>query len=152
MECVTKGDVIRCFQCVSNEMNTTKIIVCPEDINRTYAKDFNTLTHSNISYFIGVDVTNEANPGLVLDGDDNLELNGTPVKPGLLNLSTSAAVTWIPGRHDNPDRLPYLDIPTEHHFYGNLGFADGSVAMESSSNLQTAFLDAGLATNRLAIP
>src|ERR1700743_1472284 len=26
MECVAKGDVIRCFQCASNEMSTTKIL------------------------------------------------------------------------------------------------------------------------------
>jgi hypothetical protein len=146
------GNVAACFRVVSNELSTTKILVCPEDSARTYATNFDALNHSNISYSIGVDVTNDANTNLILIGDDNLELNGTRVKSGLLNLPTNATVTWIPGRHDNPDRIPHVDIPISHHFYGNLGFADCSVAEISASGLQSTLQNTGMTTNHLAIP
>ena len=152
MELIATGNVASCFRVASNELSTTKILVCPDDPNRTSAINFDSLNRSHISYFIGVDVTNDSNPNLILDGDDHLELNGIPVKSGLLNLPTNAALAWIPGRHDEPSRIPYLGIPTRHHFYGNLGFADGSVAEESTAALQTAFFDTAQATNRLAIP
>ena len=137
MECVAKGDLIHCFLRVSNEMSTTKILICPNDTNRTYASNFDALKGTNISYFIGVDATNEANPGLLLTGDDNFAIGGVPVKSGLLELSANTPISWT---------------STRHKFRGNLGFADGSVAQVSGSGLQSTLQKTGLATNRLAIP
>jgi hypothetical protein len=151
MESINAGNVLDCFHCASNELSTTKILVCPNDSERTYAANFDALNKTHVSYFVGVDA-NEEHPEMVLDGDDNLETHGVRVKSGLLNLPKDKPVSWIPGRHDDPDRIPYLDIPYRHHYYGNLGFADGSVAEESSDGLQRALQQTGIATNRLAIP
>jgi prepilin-type processing-associated H-X9-DG protein len=136
-EAVITGNLFACFRAASNEMSTTKILVCPDDPNRTYASNFDALDRSHISYFLGADVTDEAKPNLILDGDDDLELSGSPVKSGLLELSSNAPISWTTKRHS---------------FGGNIGFADGSVAKESSSDLRQALQNTGLSTNRLAIP
>jgi competence protein ComGC len=137
MELAARGDAVSCFRLASNEMSTTKIFVCPMDTNRTYASNFDALMGTNISYFIGVDATNEANPGLLLSGDDNFAIGGVSVKSGLLELSTNTPISWT---------------ATRHKFISNLGFADGSVAEVSASGLQSALQNTHLSTNRLAIP
>ena len=137
MECVAKGDVIRCFQRASNEMSTTKILICPNDTNRTYASNFDALKSTNISYFIGADATSETNPGLLLSGDDNFAIGGVSVKSGLLELPTNAPISWTTARH----------IKT-----GNFLLGDGSVGQSTTSFLRTAWKQTGMATNRLIIP
>lgn len=140
MENSATGDVISCFICMSNELSTPKVLVCPveADLGKISATNFgNDLRSSNISYFIGVDVTNEDFPQRVLSGDDNFLINGSPIKSGLVLYSTNTSIAWGPDRHQ---------------FVGNIGYADGSVAELSSTQMQDAFLKADLATNRLAIP
>lgn len=153
MELVATGNVAGCFQVMSNELSTTKILICPNDTNHTFATNFgNDFNNSHISYFVGVDVTNANNPNMVLDGDDNFTLNGSPVKLGIFQFSTNALIIWGPGRHGDVGLPRHFWMPPPHIFFGNLGFADGSVAEESDSGLQAAFQSTGLATNRLAIP
>jgi competence protein ComGC len=138
MEAIATGNVAACFQVMSNELSTPKILVCPEDADRIAATNFTTdFNNSKISYFVSLDVTNEINPQMILCGDDNFEIGGVPVKSGLLELSTNAPVSWTSARH---------------HFAGNIGLADGSVQQVTTKGLQSAFQQAGLATNRLAIP
>lgn len=131
------GNVGAFLQAVSNDLTTTKILVCPADQNRTYAANWNDLDRSHISYFFGADATNENDPKLVLDGDDNLIVGGMPVKSGMLELSTNTPVSWSGERHVH---------------VGNVGFADGSVAEELPNGLAEAFRRTGLATNRIVIP
>ena len=152
MEWVATNNVAGCFYVMSNELSTPRILICPEDRVHTYATNFNNdFNASHLSYFIGVDVTNEMNPTMLLTGDDNFQINGNVVGPGVLSLSTNTLMEWGPGRHgDDPNR--HFWAPPPKHFVGNLGFADGSVAEESDSGLQTALQQAGLATNRLTIP
>ena len=138
METTATGDLVNCFIVMSNELSTPKILVCPEDRDRTAATNFGDgFNNSHISYFLGVDVTNGDFPQRVLSGDDNFLLNGSPIKSGLVQYSTNMPIAWGPDRHK---------------FVGNIGFADGSVMELSSTGLQSAFLQTGLATNRLAIP
>lgn len=153
MELVATGNVAGCFQVMSNELSTTKILICPNDTNHTFATNFgNDFNNSHISYFVGVDVTNDSNPALVIDGDDNFTLHGSPIKSGIFQFSTNAPIVWGPGRHGDVGIPRHFWMPPPHIFFGNLGFADGSVADESDSELQAAFQSTGLATNRLAIP
>ncbi len=147
-EFILSGDVADCFRVVSNELSTTKILVCPEDHHRAYASNFEDLNNSNISYFFGIDATDEVNPNLVLIGDDNLELNDFPVKSGLLRLPANAPLGWTSGRHVY--KGPHFWSPKQD--YGNIGFADGTATEVSASGLQSALQKTGLATNRLAIP
>jgi prepilin-type processing-associated H-X9-DG protein len=139
-EMVATGNVTQVFQVMSNELSTPKILLCPEDLTRRWATNFAGLSNSNISYFVGVDVTNELNPNLILSGDSHFELKGFPVKPGLCSFWTNDPVAWTRDRHGGPK------------YFGNLAFADGSVQTVYSANLRHFFEATGLATNRLALP
>ena len=142
MELIATGNVAGVFQVMSNELSTPKILVCPVDVERTSATNWNDLDASHISYFIGADVSNGEYPQRILDGDDDLVIAGKPVKSGLLEFSASLPVTWSGTRH-GPG-------------CGNIGLADGSVQEESSSGLETAIEystnGTGILTDRIAIP
>jgi hypothetical protein len=137
MEMVATGNALQTFLVMSNELSTPKILYCPEDKAHTETNVFAGLTNFNISYFVGVDVTNDSNPQMIISGDDNFEISGVPVKSGLLEFSTNAPISWTAARHK---------------FLGNIGLADGSVAQVTTSGLQSALHQTSLATNRLAIP
>jgi prepilin-type processing-associated H-X9-DG protein len=137
MELIATGNVAACFQVMSNEVNTPKILLCPEDTRRVLATNWSTLNNSNISYFVDFDVTNETNPQMILDGDDNLTIGGVRVRPGFLNLWTNTTVGWTKERH---------------HGEGNIVFADGSLQQLTTDGLRQALQQTGVATNRLAIP
>lgn len=138
MELVATGNVAACFQVMSNELSTPKILLCPEDPRRVWATNFSKgFDNSHISYFVGLDVTNEINPQMFLSGDDNFAIGGFPVKSGVLLLPTNAPVTWTAARHK---------------FNGNFGLADGSALQTTNSRLINALIQTGIATNRLVIP
>ena len=136
MEWVASGEVWPHFQVLSNELNTPYILVCSPDKNRTRATNFIHFGNSNVSYFIGLD-TDETQPQMFLSGDSNLEVDGKPVGPGLLNLWTNSALGWTADRHVRQ---------------GNICLADGSVQQLSSAKLREMLTRTGVATNRLAIP
>jgi hypothetical protein len=96
------------------------------------------LNHQTISYFIGLDAEDKY-PQMILSGDDNLEVNGVRVRPGVLNLSTNTTVGWTKERIG------------KFHGLGNIGLADGSV-QTVVLNLQPLLANTGTATNRLVIP
>jgi len=136
MELIATGNVAACFRVMSNELNTTKILLCPDDTRRVLATNWSTLNNSNISYFVGLDAV-ESKPQMFLSGDDNFAIGGVPVKSGVLQLLTNTPVTWTKGRHK---------------LYGNIGLADGSVQQLTTDGLQQALQRTGVATDRLAIP
>ncbi len=122
---------------MSNQLSTPKILHCPSDADKFAATNFSAnFDNRNISYFVNLDAS-ENDPKAILSGDDNFEINGAPVKSGLLELSTSAPITWSAARHK---------------FNGNILLADGSVQMVNNSGLTNLVHQTGLATNRLAIP
>jgi prepilin-type processing-associated H-X9-DG protein len=137
MEMVATGNVVQTFLVMSNELSTPKILICPNDTTRIYASTFFGLSNSNISYFVGMDATNETNPQMIISGDCNFEIGGVPVKPGLRQFRTNDPVAWMATRHMNA---------------GNIGLADGSVQSTTSKGLRDYLQQTGLATNRLAIP
>lgn len=137
MELMETGSLVKCLQCTSNEMTTTKIYVCPEDIGCTFATNWNDLNRSHVSYFIDADASNEENPAMVLDGDDNFAIDGKPATSGLMDVSSNAPLSWFGERHKG---------------FGDIGWADGSVSMESSNGLRQASQLTGLSTNRIVIP
>ena len=111
-ELVFKGNVAACFQVMSNELSTPKIVICPADTSRSAANNFTTgFDNSKVDYFVGVDA-DLIRPQMLLSGDDNFAVGGVPVKPGLLVITTSQPITWTAARHVNQ---------------GNIGFADGQV-------------------------
>jgi prepilin-type processing-associated H-X9-DG protein len=148
MELVSSGSAFPHFQVMSNEINNPRILFCPEESNRTRtrADTFDLTTtlagqvpftgNSNVSYFVGVDAQDSL-PQTLLAGDDHFTVNGTAVKPGLLNLFATNSVHWIKPRHQ------------EH---GNIAFADGSVQSFDDRQFSQAIALTGLTTNRLAMP
>ena len=162
-ELAVTGEAIATFQVMSNELVTPKVLICPEDMDHFFATNFSTaFSAKNISYFIGLDASTNF-PQAFLCGDDNFEITGIPVKPGLLELPANSSVSWTFGRHTTYKRH-FWNAATS---FGNVGLADGSVqqtTISSRTNLVelstgvvttslTSMLRAtGLATNRLALP
>ena len=129
-------DAWRNFLVMSNELTTPRILICPAD-QRDAATNFgSSFGNTNISYFINLDAP-EANPQMLLFGDDNFEMGRVPVEAGLLQISTNTPIAWSAARHRHA---------------GNVAMTDGSVQQLTTSGLQQAFQNTGAATNRIAIP
>jgi competence protein ComGC len=123
MELAATGNVAVCFQVMSNELSTPKILHCPADIKHIAATNCSIgFSDANISYFIGLDAV-ETYPQMILDGDDNLLVDGKPVQPGVLNLRAGSIIAWTKDRH---------------HGVGNIGMADGSAQQTTSRGLNSA--------------
>lgn len=137
MELIRSGNLVGCLQFASNEMSSTKMFVCPDDPDRTFATNWNDLNHLHVSYFLSADASNVDEPAIVFSGDDNLAIGSQRVQSGLLNLSSNAPISWL---------------GTRHTFGGNILYADGSFDQVSAVGLQQAFQGTGLATNRIVLP
>jgi len=141
MELIDTGNVAACFQSLSNQLVSPKILVCPCDTQCVPATNFTSdFNNSHVSYFLSPDAS-ETYPQMVLDGDDNLAVNDVPVQPGILAITNPATISFTATRHIN---------------VGNIGYADGSASEVSTLGLQNALAYATngtpFATNRLAIP
>ena len=150
MEWAQQGIAWRVFQVMSNELNTPKILFCPNDSNgkRVKADTFGSpaiasvslqilfTNNQNLSYFASLD-SDQTKTNLLLTGDSHLEVAGKELAEGLQKLSGLQKIGWSVMRHDRQ---------------GALCFADGSVRPFESRALPAVFKATGLATNRLAIP
>jgi len=138
---IGSGNAWVLWQTMSNELSTPKVLRCPEDAERTCATNFSTgFSDANISYFFSLEAA-DTYPQMILDGDDNLAVNGVRVKPGILNLPTTNSLTWTKERHRGA---------------GNIGMADGSVQQTTVNTLNSAVIaatnGAPVATYRWVIP
>ena len=134
LKLVTHGNAYLLWQTMSNELSTPRILYCPNDTKRTNAVSFSQgFSDANVSYFFSLDAA-EMYPQMILDGDDNLAVDGVPVKPGILNLAISNAIAWTQERH---------------HGVGNIGMADGSAQQVTRGGLKSAVDNAtlGVLTN-----
>ena len=128
---ITRSEVFRHFQVMSNELSTPKLLVCPAD-TRVAAKDFGPgFSNTNLSYFMSLDAE-ETYPSMFLSGDRNLT-NGLPIQDGILVL---------------PPNRPVGFTYELHNGQGNIALADGSVQGWTSGRLSWATS----MTNRLAMP
>jgi prepilin-type processing-associated H-X9-DG protein len=136
MELVNGGAAFRYFVALSNQLGTPKLIACPADKKRKPATSFAWVKNANVSYFVTFNATEEQ-PRTLLAGDRNLTINGRPVKPGSVELTTNLMVGWS------------SEI---HNFQGNVAMGDGSVQQLNGPRLIQALIGTGQATNRLAVP
>jgi prepilin-type processing-associated H-X9-DG protein len=136
LELIASSNIHAIFLVMSNELNTPKILCCPEDTNRTAATNFNSFRNRNLSYFVGLDA-NDTYPQTILSGDDNFAINGVKLRSGLVLFSTNDTAAWLPTRHVNQ---------------GNVLLADGSVQGSSSTLLNATLRFSAIATNRLLMP
>lgn len=122
---------------MAKELSTPKLLHCPSDTNGFASTNFlGGFDNQNVSYFVNLDASAKS-PQAPLSGDDNFEINGTSVKSGLLEFSSSALITWSSARH---------------HLAGNIGLTDGSVQSCNNSGLTNLLRQTGLTTYRFAIP
>ena len=136
-ELIQSGKVYPHFLVMSNELNTPKILVCPEDKTRGPISSFTTnFGDANISYFIGLDAQ-ATQPQMLLAGDRNLEFDGVTTKTGIVNLTTNNMLSWTKAMHR---RRGYVLL------------VDGSVHLTDKDQLVQLLRATGTATNRLAIP
>jgi prepilin-type N-terminal cleavage/methylation domain-containing protein/prepilin-type processing-associated H-X9-DG protein len=122
------------FAVLSNEIQSTKVLVCPNQTQRKPAPDFQSLTDSNLTYFLSFSA-NEAHPQTILSGDAGFSTNTTRVT-GYAVFGTNTPVSWVSSPHGEA---------------GNVGLADGSVRQNTQAGLRTAFTNAAAAlkTNSL---
>ena len=124
------------FYLLQNELGTPKILVCPRDEKRTAANNFTVLSKANLSYFVGLDAS-ENLPNSILAGDRNIT-NGVNTVGGLLNLSSNRPAGFTDAIHINQ---------------GNIAIGDGSVQQVSSARLRSEIIpNTGFATNRILLP
>ncbi len=135
MEFTTGTNLFRHFQVMSNELSTPKVLICPTDTARVSATNFSLFSDSNLSFFIGLDAS-QTDPQGILSGDRNIT-NGTPVRNGILELTTNRPSGWT-------DEM--------HRQVGNLTLSDDSVQQVSGTGLRNTVENTGLFTNRLQMP
>ncbi len=147
MEFAEQGSAYGIFLVMSNELNTPKILYCPNESTprRQIATAFTgpsthgvmPLNASNtISYFVGIDAYDTA-PRTILSGDDHFDIGNAKPGSGLLLLASNAPVAWRNERHRKQ---------------GYVGLADGSVMGLSTHAYRRTLGETGIATNRLAMP
>jgi prepilin-type N-terminal cleavage/methylation domain-containing protein len=123
------------YRMMSNELSTAKILWCPSD-TRKPATNWSGFSTANVSYFIGLEAQ-ETFPQMLLAGDRNLTVNGTPVLPGLLGVTTNMALGWG------------ADM---HRHCGNIALGDGSVQQLTDTRSRSQVAQSGAGTNWLAVP
>lgn len=118
LEAIASGEAFRHFTVMSNELNRTKILVCPAD-DRERAGSFAEFGNTNLSYFVGLDA-NEAKPQIILSGDRNVT-NGLPRPRGVLGLEPDRPTGWTAEMHVEK---------------GNIGLCDGSAQQVTTDFLR----------------
>jgi prepilin-type N-terminal cleavage/methylation domain-containing protein len=135
-------EVFRHFQAMQNELGQSpKVVLCPADMERFPAINFNDFNNSNLSYFVGttVSATNE-NMDLFLCGDRNIT-NGSIPRPNPMELTTNDLAGWIIDNHGG------AQSPA-----GNILFSDYSVNWLSTPALRQALQKPGVAPAVVAVP
>jgi competence protein ComGC len=150
LELMNTPDAWKAFQVLSNELSTPTVLGCPEVFpHGGYATNFDENLKNKISYFIGLGLT-DTNANGLLAGDDNFLNQGSPVKPGLFEITSGTPVGWDSSRHT--DIETYAWIYRKSVSCGNVALGDGSVQSLNNSTLRDQMRRTGLATNRLVIP
>lgn len=134
-ERASPAEVFVRFQSMSNELNVTRILVCPAD-DREAAISWSGLRNSNISYFMGLN-SKMTGPRLLVAGDRNLTRNGAPIRSGILEVSTNIALGWSRELHVGR---------------GNIVLGDGSVQQVGSGSLRALVATPGFSPTLLAVP
>lgn len=134
------------FQAMSNELGSSKILICPADRERfgNMKRDFGagadglgSAGNAAVSYGGSLDAS-EARPNTILLLDRNLVTN-------TLNLGGKVFLAVS-------NRPPPEWDQRMHKFNGNAALADGSVQQVSNAGLADLVRLQGIATNRLLLP
>ena len=143
LELIPNGRAADHFLMLSNYVKNPQVLHCPTDLARDLTNNFSGFDNQNLSYFVGLDaIANSSNSSLsILSGDRHLQMNGQPVKSGLLVVSNRAPFGWTKELHARSSEP-----------VGNFSFADGHVERIRAVSLSSTFQRQPLVTNRLVIP
>jgi prepilin-type N-terminal cleavage/methylation domain-containing protein len=148
------------FGCMSNELSTPKVLVCPSDERQAHTNFWmqtgnsaagQYLNNSVISYFVGFKAS-ESQPQMMLAGDRNiwghaglLTPTGTPGNGGYGNDGSKAWAmgTNVVGANAN---FGFTDSKV-HQKQGNVLISDGSVQQLSNSRFKDACRNSGDVSN-----
>jgi prepilin-type N-terminal cleavage/methylation domain-containing protein len=143
-----RGDIQNIYRCMSNELNSPKVLACPSD-SKTRATTFydNGFAQGpNLSYFAGQDAE-ETKPQTILSGDRNVTWNGgSGESTTVYNFDTEA-------KADSADWSRSI-----HNAAGNIGLGDGSSQQVTKDRLRSQIrsavrsLGTGNATNEFLFP
>jgi prepilin-type N-terminal cleavage/methylation domain-containing protein len=132
--------------CMTNELNSPKILACPSDGNHTKVSSFDTAVfgignNRNLSYFLGYDA-DETKPQTILSGDYNVTGGG-----GGNMLTWANANPTIANTDASYDNLVHVNA-------GNIGLGDGSSQQVNVTGLKKQIISAlqggsGGATNQV---
>ena len=129
LELVSQGKVFPHFQAIAEELVTPKVLICPQDRDKSTLSEFTTnFDDDNISYFVGLNAS-ESSPDLFLCGDRNMQ-SGNPTANGILEFVPNQTLNWSSAIHNGK---------------GNVLFADGDVRTLTNGFIVST-------NNRLAIP
>jgi prepilin-type N-terminal cleavage/methylation domain-containing protein len=138
--------VYNIYQCMSNELSTPKILVCPSD-ERTAASNFtynatlqDAFRNDKISYFVGKDAM-EGQPQMLLGGDRNIAAGLNAPQNSNYGLSST---TPGPGWATIPSNTTvHVWTDKMHQKNGNILLSDGSAQQYSSAKLREAVRNSG---------
>jgi prepilin-type processing-associated H-X9-DG protein len=131
----TGSEVFRHFLSASNELGSARVLVCPYDLGRMKALDWNTLANSNLSYFVGLNAV-AGRASTILAGDRTLSLDGTnPV--GCVAIQPQTDLRISGSFHDR--RL-------------NLAFADGSAQQMTEKQVRRLIFQTNDLPFSVAVP
>ncbi len=143
----------RCFEAMSNELSTPKIVICPGD-DRTAGTNFTvdfdptaggaqagSVGNLRVSYFVGRDA-DETMPQMFLTGDRAIGSASTATSNNGYGISPDGAQTGAACGFTTNIAVGGATSPgwtaKIHQNQGNVGLADGSVQGFTISGLQTA--------------
>jgi prepilin-type N-terminal cleavage/methylation domain-containing protein/prepilin-type processing-associated H-X9-DG protein len=147
--------VSKMFLCMSNELGTPKILLCPAEYEIAYRQPATTFAgvatpgtvpytnDLNVSYFIGVDAK-ETSPQMLLAGDHNIGGNANPPTTPYCSVdkpNNPGYAVWL-GTNYTVNMGPAF-MANQHDQQGNIAFADGSVEGCSRSRFQDALKKTG---------
>ena len=134
LELTNSPQVFLHFAAMSNELNTPKVLRCPDDKARSRIQSFASLGNSHVSYFAGFDAS-ETDPQSIFSGDRNI--TGGVTNGFLRLIAPNAPLGWTKAIHQNA---------------GNIGLGDGSVQQMNNARLTQQRAMITNAIIRLAIP
>jgi len=129
------------FIVMSNELSTTKVVVCPSDSRQNQTQSsFTSLKKDNVSYFVFGDAA-DAYPQMIIAGDRNLgtSTQGAPASGKFGDGGGQPAGTPAVWTSGNWWAWTSGDL---HLKTGNLGLTDGSVQTTTIAACQAAFINA----------
>jgi len=149
------GNASLVYRCMSNELSTPKIVMCPAEY--VTSKSVATVWpptgpvqpginyfvgDGNTSYFVGVDA-NDSTPAMFLSGDHNMGVGNPPTTAFGGGGTSGNSYTVSLGTNFPTGNALVGWMDNMHQKAGNVGLSDGSVQGLTRSKLQEALRNSG---------